>query len=217
MNNDLARFNMIEQQIRPWDVLDGQVLSLLSVVKREDFVPMAHKALAFVDMEIPLAAGQTMLAPKVQARLLHDLAVQGHEKVLEIGAGSGYLTALLARRAQHVTSLEIHEELVRTARANLQQAGIRNADVKQADGASYTAPDGPFDVILLTGSVAEVPRSLLNQLKVGGRLAAIVGEDPVMHATLVTRVGASEYRTRQLWESSAQALLNFARPSRFTF
>jgi len=221
MDLEQARFNMIEQQIRPWDVLDSAVLELLSVVKRENFVPLAHKALAFVDMEIPLreggARGQVMLAPRVEARLLQDLNVQKHEKVLEIGAGSGYMAALLAHRAQRVISLEIEPELARLARANLQQAGIHNVEVREADGAKGTLVDGPFDVILLSGSVAEVPQQLLSQLKVGGRLAAIVGDEPVMRATFITRHGENSFTTAQPWDTVAPRLLNFPEPSGFTF
>ena len=221
MNYEQARFNMIEQQIRPWDVLDTQVLELLSVIRREDFVPPAHKALAFVDMEIPLreggARGQVMLAPRVEARLLQDLAVRKHEKVLEIGAGSGYMAALLAHRAQRVVSLEIEPELARVARANLQKAGIHNAEVREADGAGLAQPDGPFDVILLSGSVAEVPRSVLEQLKVGGRLAAVVGDEPMMRATFFSRTGDSTWTSTQPWDTVAPRLLNFPAPSRFHF
>ena len=177
-----ARFNMIEQQIRPWDVLDQDVLALLSAVRREAFVPPAHKALAFIDMEIPLLEpadeamknGHCMLAPKVEARMLQDVAPRGHEKVLEVGAGSGYMAALLAHRAQRVISLEINPTLAAMARANLQKAGITNVEVREADGARGLPAEGPFDVIVLSGSVAEVPHALLEQLKVGGRLAAIV-------------------------------------------
>jgi len=212
-----ARFNMIEQQIRPWEVLDPAVLALLSVVKREEFVPLAHKALAFVDMELPLPGGQCMLAPKVEARLLQELNVQPHEKVLEIGAGSGYMAALLAHRAQRVITLEINPELARLARTNLQQAGIRNVEVREADGAKDVAVDGPFDVILLSGSVAEVPQPLLNQLKVGGRLAAIVGYDPMMRATIVTRGGETAFHAIQPWDTVAPRLQNFPEPSRFNF
>ena len=217
MNLELARFNMIEQQIRPWNVLDAQVLHLLAVVKREDFVPLAHKALAFVDMEIPLPGGQTMLAPRVEARLLQDLAVQKHEKVLEIGAGSGYMAALLAHRAQRVISLEIDGDLAALARDNLQKAGVHNAEVRHADGSKGVPVEGPFDVIVLSGSVAEVPHSLLAHLKVGGRLAAIVGEEPMMRANFVTRVSESEYSTVQPWDTVAQRLKNFPEPSRFNF
>jgi protein-L-isoaspartate(D-aspartate) O-methyltransferase len=217
MNLEQARFNMIEQQIRPWNVLDDQVLHLLSVVKREDFVPLAHKALAFVDMEIPIGHGQRMLAPRLEARLLQDAAVQKHEKVLEIGAGSGYLTALLAHQAQRVIALEIQPELAAMARTNLQKAGIHNAEVRQFDGSVGAAAEGPFDVIVLGGCVAEVPQNLLAQLKVGGRLLAIVGQEPVMRATIVSRTGEAEFSTRQPWDSAAPTLLNFPVPSPFRF
>jgi protein-L-isoaspartate(D-aspartate) O-methyltransferase len=217
MNIEQARFNMIEQQIRPWNVLDAQVLHLLAVVKREDFVPPAHKALAFADMEIPLGYGETMLAPRVEARLLQDAAVRKHEKVLEIGAGSGYLTALLAHQAQRVIALEIDADLVKMARANLQKAGIHNADVRQFDGAVGAAAEAPFDLIVLGGSVAEVPQNLLAQIKVGGRLIGLVGEDPVMCATLITRVNETEFKTRTLWDCAAPALQNFPVPSHFQF
>ncbi len=217
MNLEQARFNMIEQQIRPWDVSDADVLHLLSVVKREDFVPLAHKALAFVDMEIPLPCGQCMLAPRVEARMLQDLALHKHETVLEIGTGSGFMTALLAHRAQRVVSLEINAELVALARTNLQQAGIHNAEVKHADGATGLASDGPFDAIVLSGSVAELPHALLAQLKVGGRLVAIVGEEPMMQATIVTRTSQTDYRTTTPWDTVAPRLLNFPEAPKFTF
>lgn len=221
MNFEQARFNMIEQQIRPWEVLDPQVLNLLSVVRREDFVPPAHRALAFVDMEIPLqggaAPGAVMLAPRVEARMLQDLAVQPHEKVLEVGTGSGYMAALLAHRAQRVVSLEIDPDLARFARENLQRAGVHTVDVRVGDGASGAQVDGPFDVIVLSGSVAEVPQSLLSQLKVGGRLGAIVGSEPMMRATVVTRVSESAWRTEQPWDTIAPRLRNFGEPTRFQF
>lgn len=217
MNLEQARFNMIEQQIRPWDVLDADVLHLLSVIKREDFVPLAHKALAFVDMEIPLGYGQFMLAPRVEARMLQDAAVQKHEKVLEIGAGSGYMAALLAHRAQRVISLEINPELVKLARTNLQKAGIHNAEVRQFDGSKGAPAEGPFDVIMLSGSVAEVPQALLAHLKVGGRLVGIVGDEPMMRATIVTRTSETNFKTSQPWDTVAPRLLNFPEPSHFHF
>jgi len=221
MNFDQARFNMIEQQIRPWNVLDAGVLDLLSQVRREDFVPAAHKALAFADLELPLRGsgehGQCMLAPKVEARMLQDLAVQKHEKVLEIGTGSGYMAALLAQRAQRVISLEIVPELAALARANLAKAGISNAEVREADGAKGVPVEGPFDVIVLSGSVAEVPHKLLEQLKTGGRLMAIVGDAPVMRATLITRTSAVEYLSTQGWDTLAPRLLNFPEHPRFNF
>ena len=217
------RFNMIEQQIRPWDVLDPQVLDLLAVLRREEFVPAQHRALAFVDMEIPLRGsheeamrlGQIMLAPKVEARLLQEVAPRPHEKVLEVGAGSGYMAALLAGHAQRVISLEIEPELAAVARANLQKAGVHNAEVRVADGAQGLAAEGPFDVIVLSGSVAEVPSALLQQLKVGGRLVTIVGDEPVMRATLVTRTGEATFTTAQRWDTVAPRLLHFPAPPRF--
>jgi protein-L-isoaspartate(D-aspartate) O-methyltransferase len=220
-----ARFNMIEQQIRPWDVLDLDVLALLSQVKREDFVPSAHKALAFTDMMIPLGSpideamrqGWCMLEPKQEARLLQDVAPRAHEKVLEVGAGSGYMAALLASRAQRVISLEIVPELARIARDNLQRAGIRNAEVREGDGAKGLAAEGPFDAIVLSGSVADVPQALLAQLKVGGRLAAIVGNEPIMRATFITRTGEASYTTTQPWDTLAPRLAHFPEPSRFRF
>jgi protein-L-isoaspartate(D-aspartate) O-methyltransferase len=219
MDLNQARFNMIEQQIRPWEVLDPQVLELLSVVRREDFVPLAHQALAFVDMEIPLgsAPGQVMLAPRVQARLVQDLAVRKTDKVLEIGTGSGFTTALLAHQAAQVLSYEIDPELARQATANLQKAGVTNAKVRHADGSQGAAGEGPFDVILLAGSVAEVPQVLLEQLAIGGRLAAIVGDEPMMRATVVTRTGANSFTTSQAWDVNAPRLSGFAEPSAFHF
>jgi protein-L-isoaspartate(D-aspartate) O-methyltransferase len=220
-----ARFNMIEQQIRPWDVLDLDILALLSQMRREDFVPLAHQGLAFVDMMIPLVGdseeamrnGWCMLEPKVEARLLQDVAPKAHEKVLEIGAGSGYMAALLASRAQRVITMEIHPELARMARENLQRAGIRNVEVREGDGAKGVAAEGPFDIIMLSGSVFEVPQVLLSQLKVGGRLAAITGDEPVMRATFITRTGDASYETTQPWDTLAPRLAHFPEPSRFTF
>jgi protein-L-isoaspartate(D-aspartate) O-methyltransferase len=225
MDIEQARFNMIEQQIRPWDVLDPQVLDLLATVKREQFVPLAHKGLAFVDMEIPLLGsedeamrkGHCMLAPRVEARLLQDLKIAPTDRVLEIGAGSGYMAALLAHRAARVITLEIEPQLARMARENLQRAGIANAEVREADGATASPAEGPFDVILLSGSVAEVPHRLLEQLKVGGRLGAITGAEPMMRATFITRTGESSYTTTQPWDTVAPRLAGFAEPSRFRF
>lgn len=216
-----ARFNMIEQQVRPWNVADAAVLESLLLVKRELFVPQAYQSLAFADMEIPLGHGQCMLAPRLEARLLQDLAVQASDKVLEVGTGSGYMAALLGRQAQRVLSLEIQPELVTLARAKLQAAGIGNVDVRQAGGSEGAAADGPFDVILLSGSVAEVPAALLGQLKPGGRLAAIVGDEPIMTATVITRTGTGtgkgDFRTSRPWDTVAPRLLHFPEPTRFHF
>jgi protein-L-isoaspartate(D-aspartate) O-methyltransferase len=212
-----ARFNMIEQQIRPWNVLDSGVLDLLASVRRDEFVPPEHKALAYADLEIPLPGGQHMLTPRVEARLLQDAAVRKTDSVLEIGTGSGFLTALLARRAARVLSLELSPELVAFAKSNLQKAGITNVDVRQGDGSQGAAAQGPFDVIVLGGSVADVPHKLLDQLKIGGRLAAIVGDDPIMRATIITRTGTADFRTSQPWDCDAPRLQNFSQVSRFTF
>jgi protein-L-isoaspartate(D-aspartate) O-methyltransferase len=221
MNNDIARFNMIEQQIRPWEVLDGQVLSLLSVVKRENFVPMAHKALAFVDMEIPLHASgaedQVMLAPRVEARFLQDAAIQATDKVLEIGTGSGYMAALVAHQAASVLTLEINPALAQQAKANLQAAGVSNVEVRTADGSQGAAANGPFNVIFLSGSVPEVPQVLLNQLTIGGRLLAVVGEDPVMRASVITRTGEQQWQTSEPWDTIAPRLQGFPEHNRFSF
>jgi protein-L-isoaspartate(D-aspartate) O-methyltransferase len=218
MDLNQARFNMIEQQIRPWEVLDPQVLNLLSVVRREDFVPLAHKALAFVDMEIPLgtATNQVMLAPRVQARLLQELALKNTDKVLEVGTGSGFMAALMAHQAASVLSLESDASLAAQAQNNLQQAGVRNVTVRVADGSQGAAADGPFDAILLSGSVAQVPSVLLQQLKVGGRLVAIVGDEPMMRATVVTRANDS-FTTTEPWDCNAPRLAGFTEPSRFAF
>ena len=212
-----ARFNMVEQQIRPWQVLDPQVLTVLSNVQRELFVPQAYQALAYTDTEVPLANGHSMLPPRVDARLMHDLELTGSEKVLAIGVGSGYLCALIAGRAQRVIGLEMDSELAATARDNLQRAGVTNVDVRLADGSQGAAGDAPFDAIVLGGSVAEVPQALLKQLKVGGRLMAIVGQDPVMCATLFTRTGDAAWSSKALWDTTAPRLQGFTEPSRFQF
>ena len=221
MNIEQARFNMIEQQIRPWDVLDAGVLELLAAVKREDFVPIAYRALAFVDTEVPLPTTtgptQCMLAPRVEARLLQELAVHKHERVLEVGAGSGFMAALLAHKAQHVTTLEIDPDLARFARANLQRAGAMNASVIEADGAGGWRGDAPFDVIVLSGSMADVPAAILAQLKSGGRLAAIIGHEPVMRAVLITRNGDHGLSRQVLFDTVAPRLHGFEEPSRFHF
>ena len=220
MNTELARFNMIEQQIRPWEVLDQAVLSLLSTVRREDFVPPALRALAFVDTQVPLMEGACMLEPKVEARLLQELQVQRHEKVLEIGTGSGFMAALLGHRAQWVHTLECRPALAQIARASLSRNGVENvsvATVAAADGARGLPAEGPFDVIVLSGSVAELPKALLAQLKIGGRLVAIVGEEPVMRARLITRAGEAAWSDLDLFDTVAPRLEGFAEPTRFYF
>ena len=220
-NIEQARFNMIEQQIRPWDVLDPAVLSLLAVVRREDFVPSAYRALAFVDTEIPLpvagGAAESMLAPKVEARLLQELSIARHETVLEIGAGSGFMAALLAHKARRVIALEIDAGLARMAADNLRRAAVLNATVRELDGAGGLPGEAPFDAILLSGSVAAVPAALLAQLKVGGRLGAVVGQLPIMRAVRITRVGEHSFNSADLFDTVAARLHGFDEPTRFHF
>jgi protein-L-isoaspartate(D-aspartate) O-methyltransferase len=221
MNTEQARFNMIEQQIRPWDVLDPGVLSLLAIVKREDFVPAAYRSMAFFDTEVPLSSntrdGQHMLAPKVEARLLQELNVRRHERVLEVGAGSGHMAALLAHKARQVVTMEIDPALAKLASENLKRAAVTNVSVVEGDASKRLPTAGPFDVILLSGSVAAVPPALLDELKVGGRLAAIVGQEPIMCAVLVTRVSEKEFQSVNLFDTVAPRLAGFDEPSRFHF
>lgn len=216
MNIEQARFNMIEQQIRPWEVLDPAVLDLLFVVKREDFTPGAYRALAFADLEIPLGHGQVMLAPKIEARLLQELSVRKTDKVLEIGTGSGYMAALLAARAEHVVSVEIVPELAEQARRNLERAGVGNVAVETGDGAEGWSHRGPYDVIVVSGALPSLPEALLKQLRVGGRLAAVVGEAPVMEAQLVTCTATGVYNTVNLFETVVPAL-KAPTPAGFSF
>ncbi len=206
MNIEQARFNMIEQQIRPWEVLDPQVLDLLFVVKREDFVPAAYRNLAFADMEIPIGSGQVMLAPRVEARLMQELGIRNTDKVLEIGTGSGYMAALLAARADHVVTVESRPEIAEFARQNLERAGVANVTVEVGDGANGWAQRGPYDAIVVSGALPSLPDALLKQLRLGGRLAAIVGEAPVMEAKLVTCSAEGVYNTINLFETVVPAL-----------
>lgn len=217
MNIEQARFNMIEQQIRPWNVLDQDVLDLLMVVKREDFVPAAYKGLAFSDSEIPLPGGESMLMPKVEARMLQEVAVKKHENVLEIGAGSGYMAALLAHRARHVTSIEISPELKAMAEKNLASAGVTNVTVELGNGAEGWSAGAPFDVIVISGGLEQLPEAFLKQIKVGGRIACIVGQAPVMKMQLITRVSETAYDTTTAFETNVKLLSASSKPSRFTF
>lgn len=217
-----ARFNMIEQQIRPWEVLDQTVLDLLCVVKRELFVPAAYRSMAFVDTEIPLnvgdfKSGETMLAPRVEARVLQELTVRNDDLVLEVGAGSGYMAALLAHRARHVTTLEIIPELHAFAEENLRRAHVANVKVVQGDGAQGFALGHELDVIVLSGAVPFVPDAFLKQLKVGGRLLAFVGESPVQSAEIIKRTGATSFSTVKLFETNIKPLHNVAQHSHFRF
>lgn len=220
-----ARFNMIEQQIRPWEVADPTVLALLDSVPRDQFAPAALRGLAYADVGLPLSSpakeGESMLHPKAQARLAQDIALKADETVLHIGTGSGFTAALLAKQAKSVLSLEINAAIAKQATENLQRAGITNVDVRNADATADNfkacTAQGPFDAIVLSGTVAEVPQALLDLLKVGGRLFAFVGEDPVVRATLITRTAETAFATAQPWDFVAPRLLHFPAPSTFRF
>jgi len=219
MNIERARFNMVEQQIRPWNVLDLDVLDLLYVVKREHFVPPAYKHLAFADTEIPLdtaASATRMFAPRVEARVLQALAMKPHEKVLEVGAGSGYMAGLLGAHADHVWTIEIDPKQAETARANLDRAGITNVVVKVGNGLVGLLEHASFDVIMLSGALAAIPATLLAQLKSGGRLFAFVGSAPAMQAQLITRSG-DQFKTTVVFETVVESLIDPAAGSTFTF
>ena len=217
MDLEQTRFNMVAQQIRTWYVLDDNVLDLLYKVKREEFVPAENRAAAFVDMEIPLGYGQVMLTPKMEARILQELHIKKTDKILEVGSGSGYMTALLADQGAHVYSVEIIPELKAMAENNLKAHNITNVTIEQGDAARGWAKHEPYDVIVLTASTPVLPATFQNSLNPGGRLFAIVGEDPVMEALLITCVAPGEFITEQLFETSTVALVNAQQPARFSF
>jgi protein-L-isoaspartate(D-aspartate) O-methyltransferase len=220
MNLEQARTNMVEQQIRTWEVLDQDVLDLLYAVPREDFVPQACRNLAFTDMEIPIGEGQKMWAPKLEARVLQELNVKRTDRVLEVGTGSGYLTALLAHRAAQVYSVEILPALAAAGRANIDRHGVDNVTLEIADGARGYAKWGPYDVVVLTGSVPVIPQGALDCLAPGGRAFAVVGDAPAMTAKLVMCAAPGSYgtfRTVELFETLLEPLANCEQPSRFKF
>lgn len=212
-----ARFNMVEQQVRPWNVSDPRVLELLQRLPREDFVPAGQEALAYADVEIPLGHGQAMLAPKMAAKLVHDVQVQKGERVLQIGAESGYVAAVLGQLAERVLVLEPNAAVAALAQENLRKQDLRNVVVRHADTAPGAPLDAPFDAIVLCGSVAELPQALLEQLAVGGRLIAVVGEEPIMHAQLYLRTGNNSFTKVSPWDANLPRLSGFAEPSRFKF
>lgn len=220
-----ARYNMVEQQVRPWSLGDQQVLELIGTLRREEFVPDGLQDMAFMDIQLPLlgddgevaiANGHCMLPPRVEARVLQDLKLQAHENVLEIGTGSGYMAALMSRLAKQVTSLEIEPALVELARANLHRAQIKNVDVVLEDGSNAQAIGGSYDVIVLSGSVYEVPATLLDKLKEGGRLIAFVGTEPMMRTTVYTRT-QGKLSISQPWDTVVARLKGFAEAPRFKF
>jgi protein-L-isoaspartate(D-aspartate) O-methyltransferase len=217
MNLEQARFNMVEQQIRTWQVLDPAVLELLYAVPREEFVPAAFRKLAFADMEIPIGEGEAMMAPKMEARIVQELALRKTDRVLEVGTGSGYLTALLARCAAHVFSLEIHPVLAAFGGDNLARHGADNVTLEVGDGARGDPQRAPYDAIVLTGSTPVLPAGLREQLAPGGRLFAVVGEPPVMVAQLITCAAPGAYGSVALFDTVLAPLVNAERPPRFTF
>ena len=217
MNLEQTRFNMVEQQIRPWDVLDPEVIKLLFELRREEFVPASHRSLAFVDMEIPLGYGEVMLAPKMEARILQELQIRKSDKILEIGSGSGYLTALLAKKGGHVYSIEILKELKMIAEQNLQDHGIANVTLEVGDASHGWLEHGPYDVIVLTGSTPVLPEEFKESLLVGGRLFVVEGEPPVMNAVLITCVEKGSYSKVGLFETCIPALRNAQKIKQFVF
>ena len=217
MNIEETRSNMVVQQIRTWYVLDDNVLDLLYKIKREEFVPAECQAVAFVDMEIPLGHGQVMLTPKMEARILQELHIKKTDKILEVGSGSGYMTALLAERGAHVHSVEIVPELKSMAENNINKHGITNVTIEQGDAALGWPTHKPYDVIVLTASTPVLPDAFQNSLNPGGRLFAIIGEDPVMEATLITCIAPGEYKKTVLFETCTAPLINALQPSRFSF
>jgi protein-L-isoaspartate(D-aspartate) O-methyltransferase len=221
MDIERARFNMIEQQIRTWNVLDQDVLEALTLIRREEFVPPAYRDMAFADVEIPLVPGglhdgRAMFEPRVEARILQALAPRKHETALEIGTGSGFGTALLALKAREVVSYERDAAIERFASENLKRAGILNVGLHGADGSRIGGSDH-FDMIVLSGSVREVPRALLERLTTGGRLFAIVGDAPSMAARLITRRTDERFEAEDLFETSTPRLAGFPDREPFRF
>jgi protein-L-isoaspartate(D-aspartate) O-methyltransferase len=217
LNLEQARTNMVEQQIRTWEVLDQEVLDLLYEVPREEFVPPQHRALAFSDLEIPLGEGEKMWQPKLEARVLQELTILKSSRVLEVGTGSGYLTALLAHRAAQVYSVEINPRLAAFGRRNLERHGVDNVALETGDAARGWPAHAPYDVIVLTGSTPVLPRAFIEQLAPGGRLFAVVGEAPAMRARLVTCTGPGAGRSVDLFETVLKPLANAEHPPRFRF
>jgi len=218
MNLEQARFNMVEQQIRTWEVLDQDVLDLLYLVPREEFVPPQHRSLAFSDIHIPLGEGERMWEPKMEARVLQELTVRkSTDRVLEVGTGSGYLTALLAHRAAHVYSVEVKPALAEFGRRNLERHGAENITLEVGDAARGWSRHAPYEVIVLTGSSPLLPRAFLEQLVVGGRLFAVTGEAPAMNARLVVCTAPGAYHSTDLFETVIAPLVNAEQPPRFRF
>lgn len=217
VNLEQNRFNMVEQQIRTWDVTDLEILELLYQVKREEFVPAAYRFMAFMDMEIPLEHDAVMLTPKMEARILQELQIKKTDKILEIGTGTGYMTALLAKLGAHVYSVEIAQALHTTAKINLQVHDITNVTLELGDAARGWPDHGPYDVIVLTASTPILPDTFQQSLTLGGRLFAIVGEEPVMEAVLITSNASGNYEQTGLFETCTAPLKNALQREQFHF
>lgn len=215
--DEKARFNMIEQQIRPWDVLDPQTLDLLENLPREDFVPESHRKLAYADIGIPLAHGQVMMHPIVEARMLQALNLNRDDNVLEIGTGTGYVTSMLAAAAQHVTSVDIHADFTREAGTRLADHQIENVTLETGDASRGWNDDHLYDVIVITGSLPNLPPGFKDALNRAGRIFAVIGQGHVMHATLFTRTDTGELISERLFETELPALINAETPPGFEF
>jgi len=217
MNFEQARFNMVEQQVRTWDVLDPRVLKLLSEVNREDFVPLEYRKLAYADMPIPLGHQQVMLPPREEGRILQALQVKSTDRVLEIGTGSGYFTSLLAQQATSVNSVDIFPDFVSNASTRLERLELENISFSTGDASQGWDSATSYDVICITGSLYKLPESYRHQLNVGGRLFVVLGQEPNMQANLITRYGEQEWRTEILYETVVPALMNAEQPPKFAF
>jgi len=217
MNFERARYNMVEQQVRPWEVLDSKVLDILEDIQREDFVPVRYRKLAFADLNIPLANDQYMMKPVVEGRMLQSLEIQQDETVLEIGTGSGFITACLARLARHVVSVEIFEELSASAQRTLKEKEVHNLELFTGDVMSGWQPEQAHDIVVVTGSVHEVPEHFRGWVNPGGRLFVVSGNSPAMEARLLTRLNASDWREESLFETDLPRLVNAEQAPRFEF
>jgi protein-L-isoaspartate(D-aspartate) O-methyltransferase len=217
MNFEQARFNMVEQQVRPWEVLDERVLELLETTQREDFVPVRYRKMAFTDMAIPLDHEQSMMKPVVEGRLLQALELKPDETVLEIGTGSGFITACLAQMAKSVVSVDIHEQFSKEAAAKLKEKGIQNVESETGDAMTGWQPEQAHDVVVVTGSVEDIPDQFRGWVNPGGRMFIVCGESPAMEAKLLTKLNATEWREESLFETDLPRLVNAEKAAEFEF
>lgn len=217
MNFERARHNMVEQQVRPWEVLDSRVLDLMESLHREDFVPVRYRKLAFADLSVPLNHGQAMMKPVVEGRMLQALEIQPDETVLEIGTGSGWITACLARLANHVVSVELYEDLSASAARTLREKGLENVDLEVGDAMRGWQPEQAHDVLVVTGSVEAIPEHFRGWVNPGGRMFVVRGSSPAMEATLCTRLSVTEWREEGLFETDLPRLVHAESEPQFEF